>query len=72
MYYYSLLLVFFVLAYIVSVDSNAATYAVLLWKLLRINIIKFTFMVRMYPRLAFDTWLMKRRLDKLKKDEYDV
>jgi hypothetical protein len=67
-YYYTLLFIFALVAYMIAVDSNVATYVVLLYKLLRINIIRMTFMVKMYPRLLFDSWSIKRRLDKSRKD----
>lgn len=67
-YYYTLLFIFAIIAYMIAVDSNVATYVVLLFKLLRINIIRMSFMVKMYPRLLFDSWSIKRRLDKSRKD----
>jgi hypothetical protein len=67
-YYYTLLFIFALVAYMIAVDSNVATYVVLLYKLLRINIIRMPFMVKMYPRLLFDSWSIKRRLDKSRKD----
>lgn len=66
-YYYTLLFIFAIIAYMIAVDSNVATYVVLLFKLLRINIIRMSFMVKMYPRLLFDSWSIKRRLDKSRK-----
>ena len=67
-YYYTLLFIFALVTYMIAVDSNVATYVVLLYKLLRINIIRMPFMVKMYPRLLFDSWSIKRRLDKSRKD----
>ena len=67
-YYYTLLFIFALVTYMIAVDSNVATYVVLVYKLLRINIIRMPFMVKMYPRLLFDSWSIKRRLDKWRKD----
>jgi len=68
-YYYTLLLIFAIIAYMISVDQNMATYIVLLYKLLKINIQRLLFMAKMYPRLFLDFWMMKRRLDRSRKDD---
>jgi len=53
----------------ISVDQNMAAYIVLLYKLLKINIQRLLFMAKMYPRLFLDFWMMKRRLDRSRKDD---
>jgi len=68
-YYYTLLLIFVIIAYMISVDQNMAAYIVLLYKLLKINIQRLLFMAKMYPRLFLDFWMMKRRLDRSRKDD---
>ena len=64
LYYYGLLLVFGVVAYMIVVDKNVAIYIVLLGKLAKLNIKRFIFWVKFYPRLRFDTFWLKRKSKK--------
>lgn len=64
LYYYGLLLVFGVVAYMIVVDKNVAIYIVLLGKLAKLNINRFIFWVKFYPRLRFDTFWLKRKSKK--------
>lgn len=71
-YYYTLLLVFGIIAYMIAVDSNVATFLILLWKLTCVNIRRGIFLIKFYPRLAWDTWNIKRTIAGKKKDWADV
>lgn len=64
LYYYGLLLVFGVVAYMIVVDKNVAIYIVLLGKLVKLNINRFIFWLKFYPRLRFDTFWLKRKSKK--------
>ena len=64
LYYYGLLLVFGVVAYMIVVDKNVATYIVLLGKLAKLQVNRFIFWVKFYPRLRFDTFWLKRKSKK--------
>lgn len=64
LYYYGLLLVFGVVAYMIIVDKNVATYIILLGKLAKLQVNRFIFWVKFYPRLRFDTFWLKRKSKK--------
>lgn len=64
LYYYGLLLVFGVVAYMIIVDKNVAAYIILLGKLAKLQVNRFIFWVKFYPRLRFDTFWLKRKSKK--------
>jgi hypothetical protein len=66
-YYYSLLILFGVGLYILSVDQNASDYLLLTLSRIRINLSRFWFLLRMYPRLRYETFLLKRSMHKVSK-----
>lgn len=67
-YYYSLLVVFAVIVYMMTVDQNVATYIDLLWKLAGVQFRRFLFIIKFKPRLMWDTWNLKRTIKNNKKD----
>ena len=71
-YYYTLLLIFAIIAYMISVDSNVAQYLILLWKLIGVQFRRFIFILQFKPRLMWDTWNLKRTIAGKKKDWADV
>ena len=71
-YYYTLLIIFAVIAYMIVVDSNVAQYIILLWKLVGVQIRRGIFILTFKPRLMWDTWNIKRTIAGKKKDWADV
>lgn len=67
LYYYILLTIFGVIAYMIIVDKNVATYIVLLGKVAKLKISRFIFWVKFYPRLQFDTFWLKQKSKKVLK-----
>jgi len=65
LYYYGLLLVFGVVAYMIVVDKNVAAYIVLLGKVAKLQVNRFIFWIKFYPRLRFDTFWLKRKSKKV-------
>jgi len=70
-YYYTLLVVFAVIVYMMVVDQNVAAYIDLLWKLAGIQFRRFLFIIRYKPRLMWDTWNLKRTIKGKKGDWAD-
>lgn len=70
-YYYSLLIVFAVIVYMMMVDQNVAVYIDLLWKLLGVQFRRFLFILKFKPRLMWDTWNLKRTIKGKKNDWAD-
>lgn len=60
-YYITIITVFGILAYVIYADANAAEYTVLMWKLFRLSTNRFVWWLKLYPRLRWDTYMLKRR-----------
>lgn len=71
-YYYTLLIIFAVIAYMIAVDANVAQYIILLWKLVGVQVRRGIFILTFKPRLMWDTWNIKRTIAGRKKDWADV
>lgn len=65
LYYYTLLIIFGVVAYMIVVDKNVATYIILLGKIAKLKVSRFVFWVKFYPRLRFDTFWLKQKSKKI-------
>lgn len=67
-YYYEIgVAVFLFLVFLIYTDPNAAPYFNLIFKESWINIRRWFYIAMMYPRIKFDMWMMKRRIEKIKK-----
>ena len=63
-YYYTLFVLFAVVLYMISVDKNVEEYIVLLSKIIRINIERFFWMIRLHPfwiTNPIGKWMAMRR-----------
>jgi hypothetical protein len=63
-YYFYLFIPFAVVVYMIAVDENVAKYIILMFNLLRINVARFIFWIKFYPRLRFDTAVLKYKASK--------
>jgi hypothetical protein len=66
-YYLFLLVCFAIGLYIITVDPNAAEYLLLTLSRIRVNLSRFWFYLKMYPRLRYETFLLKRSMHKVSK-----
>lgn len=64
-YYYALLTIFIVIGYMIVVDSNVAAFVVLLGKIVRLQVSRFIFFVKFYPKLRWDTFWLKWKSKKV-------
>lgn len=71
LYYYSLLIVFAVIVYMMVVDENVAIYINLMWKMAGVQFRRFLFIIKFKPRLMWDTWNLKRTIKGKKGDWAD-
>jgi hypothetical protein len=60
-YYFSLFAIFAVIVYMMAVDPNVSKFIILLAKMGRISISRGIFWLKFYPRLRFDTAVLKWR-----------
>lgn len=54
------------------VDRNVSDYIVLTLARIRINATRLLFMARMYPKLRYETFLLKHRPNKISKKYMDM
>lgn len=66
--YYAFITIFAIIGYMIVVDKNVATYIILLYKLLQVNIRRFIFWIQFYPKLRYDTWKLKRSMKQFIKE----
>lgn len=65
MYYYILLAIFAIIAYMMIVDKNVAAYIDLLFKIFKINIERFFWMVKYHPNNFITTFIQNRKYQKI-------
>lgn len=64
----SLLIIFTILAYIIIIDENAATYLTLIFKIMRVNIERMLWMIRFHPRNPITNLMMKWKYERLARE----
>jgi hypothetical protein len=67
-YHAGLLLSFFIIAYMITVDRNVAYFLILNLKLLRINLERLKFMIIYHPKNPITNFVMRLRYAKLTKE----
>lgn len=69
MIYYELSLVIFAfLVFLIYTDPNAAPYFNLIFNESWVSIRKWFLIARLYPRIKFDMWMIKRRAARIKRE----
>lgn len=68
LYYYTLLTIFGIVAYMIVVDKNVGDYLLLSFKLIRINIERLKWMAIYHPKNPITTWWMNRKFKKFLKE----
>ena len=67
LYYSSLLFIFAIVAYIIIIDPNVGKFILLLLQLAKVNINRFIFLMRFYPRLWLDSKIMRWKSSRILK-----
>ena len=65
---YGLLLVLGIIAYIMIIDQNVADYFLLVFKMMKLNIVRLLWMIRFHPNNFITTWIQNRKYDKMAED----
>ena len=65
---YGLLLVFGIVVYIMVIDPNVADYLLLVFKMMKLNIERFFWMIRFHPNNFITTWIQNRKYDRIAKE----
>jgi hypothetical protein len=66
-YYVTLLTFFAIVAYMVAMDKNVADFIVLVTKFVQLQFSRWLFMAKTYPRLRYETFLLKRKMGGISK-----
>lgn len=64
-YYYSLFLVFTIIAMMIVIDQNVGDYIILLTKIVKLNIERFYWMIRLHPKNPITNWIKEREYSKI-------
>lgn len=67
-YYYSLLIVFTVIAAMIVIDNNVAVYITLIFKILKVNFERLIWMIKFHPNNFITTWIQNRKYDKIARE----
>jgi hypothetical protein len=65
---YGLLLVLGIIAYIMIIDQNVAEYLLLVFKMMKLNMVRLLWMIRFHPNNFITTWLQNRKYDRMAKE----
>ena len=65
---YGLLLVLGIIAYIMIIDQNVADYFLLVFKTMKLNMVRLLWMIRFHPNNFVTTWIQNRKYDRMAKE----
>jgi hypothetical protein len=65
---YGLLLVLGITAYIMIIDQNVAEYFLLIFRMIKLNMVRLLWMIRLHPNNFITTWLQNRKYDRMAKE----
>jgi hypothetical protein len=75
-YYYSLFLIFTILAVMIVIDANVGTYIILLLKILKVNTERFFWMIRFHPKVTTNPivqwWMMRKYMKEVEKIKKEI
>lgn len=67
-YYYTLFIVFSIIAFMIVLDDNVGAYIILIFKILKVNIERFWWRIRFHPNNFITTWMRNREYDKIARE----
>jgi hypothetical protein len=65
---YGLLLVLGIVLYIMIIDQNVADYFLLVFKTMKLNMVRFLWMIRFHPNNFITTWIQNRKYARMAKE----
>lgn len=65
---YGLLLVFGIVLYVMIIDQNVADYLFLVFKMMKLNVVRLLWMIRFHPNNFITTWIQNRKYDRIAKE----
>lgn len=67
-YYYTLFIVFTIIAAMIVLDNNVGVYITLIFKILKVNIERLFWMIRFHPNNFITTWIQNRKYDRIARE----
>ena len=65
---YGLLLVLGIVLYVMIIDQNVAEYLLLVFKMMKLNVVRLLWMIRLHPNNFITTWIQNREYDRIAKE----
>ena len=65
---YGLLLVLGIVLYVMIIDQNVAEYLLLVFKMMKLNVVILLWMIRLHPNNFITTWIQNRKYDRIAKE----
>ena len=65
---YGLLLVLGIVLYIMITDQNVVDYFLLIFKMMKINMVRLLWIIRFHPNNFITTWIQNRKYARIAKD----
>ena len=65
---YGLLLVLGIVLYVMIIDQNVAEYLLLVFKMMKLNVVRLLWMIRLHPNNFITTWIQNRKYDRIAKE----
>ena len=65
---YGLLLVLGIVLYVMIIDQNVAEYLLLVFKTMKLNMVRLLWMIRFHPNNFITTWIQNRKYDRMAKE----
>jgi hypothetical protein len=65
---YGLLLVLGIVLYVMIIDQNVAEYLLLVFKMMKLNVVRLLWMIRLHPNNFITTWIQNRKYGRIAKE----
>ena len=65
---YGLLLVLGIVLYVMIIDQNVAEYLLLVFKMMKLNVVRLLWMIRLHPNNFITTWIQNRKYARMAKE----
>ena len=67
-YYYTLFIIFTIIAAMIVLDNNVGVYITLIFKILKVNTERFFWMIKYHPNNFITTWIQNRKYDRIARE----
>lgn len=67
-YYYTLFIIFTIIASMIVLDNNVGVYITLIFKIIKVNMERLFWMIKFHPNNFITTWIRNREYDKIARE----